>query len=416
MGNLKNTYIITLKSIHSTITSIVLGGIIVKRKFNSDKLNDIIGDLLVSVDESRYKANIFHQSVLTEALRLQTSIGAVKIELEKLQARIDEATKDSREYRDYLLIVTVSKEANKNEKLYQEAYEKAEKVMKLLQHLEKEYGYRLSKMNELQRKLRRTKNLLIETEDLLDTISTSMKYLTNNLTEVGIQLDKKEEVLLRIIEAGEIEKKRIARDIHDGPAQTLTHLKIEIQLLKSLIEENEFSSALIETKLLEKHLEGAINETRQIIYDLRPMSLDDLGLIPTLENYIKNFSEDKGLPIELRVRDTLAISKKIPDVLKLVIFRITQESINNAYKHSQASKVLVSFEVMETSLILTIEDDGSGFNVDSAFNKNGRFGLIGMKERVELADGDIEFDSELGLGTIVKVRIPWNNDWRKDIE
>lgn len=380
------------------------------RKFNSEKLNNIINDLVSSIDKSKGKANTFHRSVLEDSLSIESNIEKISKQMNILENKIEIATKRSKGYRENLITITLRKRPNQDEDLYQEAYEKAEDTMNQLREMDKEYKYLFSERDKLDRKLRRTKSLLVETEDLMKAIGTSAKYLTNDLTNIGIQLDKKEEILLKIIEAGEIENKRVAREIHDGPAQTLTHLKIEIQLLKSLIEGNETEEAKVEINSIESHLKDAIDETRQIIYDLRPMSLDDLGIVPTLENFIKSFKVNKGLEISLRVVDDENLVNKIPEVLKLVIFRLTQEALNNIYKHANAKNVVIYFEVMRKTLRLRIIDDGKGFEVNKTFNdiKNtGNFGLIGMKERIELVDGEIKFDSKINEGTKIIVTIPW---------
>lgn len=380
------------------------------RKFNSEKLNNIINDLVSSIDKSKGKANTFHRSVLEDSLSIESNIEKISKQMNILENKIEIATKRSKGYRENLITITLRKRPNQDEDLYQEAYEKAEDTMNHLREMDKEYKYLFSERDKLDRKLRRTKSLLVETEDLMKAIGTSAKYLTNDLTNIGIQLDKKEEILLKIIEAGEIENKRVAREIHDGPAQTLTHLKIEIQLLKSLIEGNETEEAKVEINSIESHLKDAIDETRQIIYDLRPMSLDDLGIVPTLENFIKSFKVNKGLEISLRVVDDENLVNKIPEVLKLVIFRLTQEALNNIYKHANAKNVVIYFEVMRKTLRLRIIDDGKGFEVNKTFNdiKNtGNFGLIGMKERIELVDGEIKFDSKINEGTKIIVTIPW---------
>lgn len=368
-----------------------------------------MNDLFTSMDSSKEKASSFCNSLIQEVFDIKTEIEKIKVRSQKIHKSIHKVTKLSNQYRKELIIISKNKRPNKDELKYQEAYKKAEDTLFTLRNLEKESKILFKRRNILDRRLVDTKSLLSEAEDLMNMIGTSIKYLSTNIKDIGIELEKKDEVLFKIIESSEFEKKRISRDIHDGPAQTLTHLKIEMQLLRMLIEDKEQDSALKEIESIEKHLKYAIGEIRGIMYDLRPMSLDDLGIIPTLKNYIKEFNQDKNMNITLEIKDTFKLSNRIPDALKLVIFRIVQETVNNAYKHSEVKGVLVHLEIQKHKINIKIIDGGRGFDVEKTLTcrDSKRFGLIGMRERVDLVDGKIAIMSKPGSGTRVHVNIPW---------
>nr|WP_272879097.1 ATP-binding protein [Clostridium sp. Cult2] len=136
------------------------------------------------------------------------------------------------------------------------------------------------------------------------------------------------------------------------------------------------------------------------------MSLDDLGLIPTLERYIYNFIEYTGIDIKLKVIGNIV---NLNSAIEVAVFRIIQESLNNIFKHSNASEARIIIEYSPMRLNLSIQDNGIGFNVEEV-NKigsgtTGGFGLISIKERVELLEGNVEIKSSLGKGTRINIYI-----------
>ena len=149
-----------------------------------------------------------------------------------------------------------------------------------------------------------------------------------------------------------------------------------------------------------------MRDTRKIIYDLRPMALDDLGLIPILQKYIRGFMEDSGIEIEFKV---IGNEIKLEPGIEVAIFRIIQESLSNIAKHSQATVANIVIEYLDTRLNLSIRDNGIGFNkkeVDESCAITGGFGLISINERIELLDGKLQIDTSPGEGTSLKIYVP----------
>lgn len=211
-----------------------------------------------------------------------------------------------------------------------------------------------------------------------------------------------------IIMAQEEERRRISREIHDGPAQTLASLTMRIDYC---IEQDGIPVNVIEElQELKSSIGKSLKDIRRFIFDLRPMALDDLGLIPTLEQFITGFKRRTGIPVHVAVTgDRISLS---PDK-ELTIFRVIQEATNNAAKHAtpHSINIFLSFTTDKKRLSIVVKDDGIGFDVVStqkAYGTLKKLGLLSMEERVRLADGEIEIVSENNAGTVVSFWIPIN--------
>jgi two-component system sensor histidine kinase DegS len=157
---------------------------------------------------------------------------------------------------------------------------------------------------------------------------------------------------------------------------------------------------------LKHFLRSSLRDVRKIIYDLRPMSLDDLGLVPTIQRYIANYSEETGIDVDFLV---FGDSKPVKPVIELAVFRIIQESMTNAKKHSGAKNASLRVEFKEDFINLLISDSGKGFDksiIKSLKQTEGGYGLLSMKERVELLNGKFDVKTAHGKGTKIFVSIP----------
>ena len=208
----------------------------------------------------------------------------------------------------------------------------------------------------------------------------------------------------RILIVQEDERKRISRELHDVIAQTLVGINVNLELLdqeKSASPEM-FRRQISKTQML---VERAVKIVHDFARELRPAMLDDLGLIPALQMYMKQFMAETG------IRGSLKVFAKIDQagiMVRTALYRIAQEALTNVARHSKASRVVVSIELREDVIFMTIKDNGQGFNVSgkSGSRKRRRLGLIGMRERAEMIGGTFEVDSAPGSPTTVRVGIP----------
>ena len=203
----------------------------------------------------------------------------------------------------------------------------------------------------------------------------------------------------------EEERMRIARDMHDGPAQSMANLVLQAEILERLLDRNpkQLVSELAEFK---NSVRNALEETRQLMFDLRPMTLDDLGLIPTLRKFIKEYGDRYGLSTRFNV---VGQERRLPGNIEGVLFRIIQEALTNVHKHARAKMAEVTMRLQPTRVAVVVKDDGQGFDVartEANLHKNKNLGLLSMRERAELEKGALEIRSQPGRGTEVKVEIP----------
>ena len=201
----------------------------------------------------------------------------------------------------------------------------------------------------------------------------------------------------------EEEKARVARELHDELAQTLTALKMDAVWLRDNATAAHPAFSVKLAGMLEM-LDGAVSSTRRIAADLRPLILDDLGLVPAIEWLASSFTERWRLPCKLSVDPALELLE-LQEPCASAVFRIVQESLANVAKHAQASQAAVSVGLEQGALVLWVRDDGRGFS-PSAPRQPHSLGLMGLRERVQLLKGSVAIDSAPGQGTRVEVRIP----------
>jgi signal transduction histidine kinase len=209
----------------------------------------------------------------------------------------------------------------------------------------------------------------------------------------------------KLIAVQEDERKRIAGELHDSIGQTLAALKYGIE---TVLVEKDTGDLARAFELLERFvptLQQSIEETRSIYMGLRPSMLDSLGLLATLEWFCREFQKlhsKLGLDVKTRIKE-----KEIPDLLKITVFRIVQEAMNNIAKHSRAKRVKVSFLKKQDSIELLVQDDGTGFDLESTFKSNPKtLGLPGMRERVEITSGTFSIESAPDKGTTIRAFWP----------
>lgn len=211
-----------------------------------------------------------------------------------------------------------------------------------------------------------------------------------------------------ILENQELDRKRIASDLHDSTVQNLTSLVHKTDLCTKLVDLDPIRVKL-ELQSMIGTLRSTINGMRTIIFDLRPILIKDLGLVTAIEQYISNLNNNRNIPFDFQVVNTEII---VLPIINMTIFRILQESCLNIIKHSKASSVDITLQYNDKDIELTIHDNGIGFSMDKVRAKNklclSNFGLSIMKERVILLSGKLEIQSKEGQGTKIYAKIPYN--------
>jgi PAS domain S-box-containing protein len=201
--------------------------------------------------------------------------------------------------------------------------------------------------------------------------------------------------------AREQEMTRIARELHDELAQSLTALQMDIAWCRERAADGGTAMAARLARM-EVLLKQTVASTRRIAADLRPLMLDDLGLVPAVEWLVDGFSQRTGVPCELAMNIG---ELELPGAQATAVFRIVQESLSNVAKHARASRVQVAVERNGTQVTLSIRDNGAGFSPSDPRKPNS-YGLLGLRERASLLEGEASITSAPGEGTWVQVRLP----------
>ncbi len=206
-----------------------------------------------------------------------------------------------------------------------------------------------------------------------------------------------------ILHAQEEERKRIARELHDETSQVLTSLLISLALVEESVCDDASRERIGETRALAHQTLRAV---RNISLDLRPSALDDLGLLPALRWYVKEYQQKCGVEVELT---SSGLRERLPAEMETALYRIIQESLTNTAKHGHAHRAWVTLTDDGQLMRATVRDDGVGFDATATLRKPWQdrgLGLAGMMERATLLGGAVEIDSEPGAGALMTVTIP----------
>lgn len=223
--------------------------------------------------------------------------------------------------------------------------------------------------------------------------------LSEQVKDLRKILEHKEDGLT-VLNMQEEDRQRIARDLHDTSLQNLAHLIHKIELSSLYIDEDAIKAKL-ELSVVINVLKKTIDEIRNIIFDLRPMTFDDLGLKASLERLFVNLNENQKYFIETDIDDVSCEN----NLVLVSIYRIVQECLNNIDKHANAEKIFFSCKNINDKCVISIQDDGKGFDMDKS-PEGKHFGLSLMKERVRLINGKIQITSEEKKGTCIEIEIP----------
>ena len=216
--------------------------------------------------------------------------------------------------------------------------------------------------------------------------------------------------IIRVIEAQEIERQRLARQMHDGPAQSLTNFILQAEICQRLFDRNP-DRAAEELNNLKTVATGTFQKIRDFIFDLRPMMLDDLGLIPTLRRYAEAYQEKSEMNVNLHI---LGDERRLESHREVILFRSIQELLNNSRVHAKATSVTVTLDMGPDAITATVEDNGQGFNSETIFAApdeppqadDKALGLKTLRERLEMVGGALDVSSEEGHGSRIAARIP----------
>ena len=261
----------------------------------------------------------------------------------------------------------------------------------------------------IQESINKQKDYLIECKQKLEELMRVLGEAKKAMMENHQDILNNETYRITLLETQENERQRISRDLHDYTVQNLTSLVHKTELCSKLVEMDPVRCKL-ELSMMSKTLRDIINDTRQMIYNLRPMSFDDIGLNVTIERALDKLESSEQKKIRFSVEGE---PYQIKPVIGITLLRIIQEGCSNAIRYAESSYIKVLLKYEPDKISVKIEDDGKGFDTSQVSmndrKDNSGFGLSMMRERVYLLSGIIEIESKIDCGTKIYVNVPIKN-------
>jgi len=246
----------------------------------------------------------------------------------------------------------------------------------------------LERLSELQRRI-------IELSDGLGTMPS------------GRRSRPEQPNVIRVIQTEEAVRQGLVRKMHDSVASSISNFILQAEICQRFFDVNP-DRARTELNALKNSAGSTFSNVKDFIFDLRPMMLDDLGVVPTLRRYAESFQEKNGIPVPITVT---GVERRLESHIEVTVFRNVQELLQNALSHAQATNIQLSLDLAQEQVTVVVEDNGSGFNTDDALNENSRtIGLSTLRERTEMLGGELNIQSNLGQGTRVEFVIPVANE------
>jgi len=369
-------------------------------------LEKIVTETLTAIEKSKDQIYEIAENARTESDRVKNELQELQRQVMYTIEQVDNLERLEKAARFRLM--EVSKNFHKyTEEEVRMAYEKARELQVELGSLrEREHQLKLRR-NDLERSLRKLMGTVEKAEGLMTQVGVVLDYLGGNLKLINNELEVVNQRRLlapKIIQAQEEERKRVAREIHDGPAQSMANVVLRTEVCEKLIETDQ-TGARRELQDLRDTVKTSLQDVRRIIFDLRPMALDDLGLVPALTRYLETLKERYNIDIEIQCTGH---KKRLNSIVEVAIFRVVQEAVQNTIKHANATKIEVKLEIDAQRIVVAVVDDGVGFEAEKCLKepRPDSYGLLGMKERLDILGGQLSIKSYIGGGTEILAILP----------
>jgi len=374
--------------------------------FDINALDRVIKETLEAIDRSKIQIYDIAENSRAELSRVSEELEQVKGEASGIIRQVDKL--DFNEKKARIRLMEVSKDFRRyTEKDIKDAYEEAYALqIESIKLKEKEKLLRYRR-DHLDISLRRLQSTVQRAEKLVSQVGVVFNFLSGGLRDLNLkigELQQAQQMALSIIKAQEEERKRVAREIHDGPAQSMANIVMRAEFCLKLLDMDP-GRVRNELIALQDLVRLSLTDVRKIIFDLRPMVLDDLGLAPALHRYLADYKEQYGLHIEFLF---FGQQRRLDSSIEVALFRIIQETISNIRKHAKAKSAMVKMELLSNKVNIHIKDDGRGFDLDKVMadkNRDG-YGLVGMRERVQLLEGEMNITTAPGRGTSINISVP----------
>lgn len=254
----------------------------------------------------------------------------------------------------------------------------------------------LEKLQSDQRNLERLAEVQRKIMELMDG---AMPLSTSGGRRRGVEQPN----VIRVIQTEEAVRQGLVRKMHDSVASSISNFILQAEICQRFFDVNP-DRARTELNALKSSAGSTFSNVKDFIFDLRPMMLDDLGVVPTLRRYAESFQDKNGVPVPITIT---GVERRLESHIEVTVFRNVQELLQNAMNHAQATQIQIQVDMGSEQVTAVVEDNGSGFNVDDALNGNGKtIGLATLRERTEMLGGELNIQSNLGQGTRIEFSIP----------
>ena len=366
-------------------------------------LDAIIKKTMDAIENSKTQIFDIYEAGRQELEITKRDVETIKRQTVEFIFVVDELEKKER--RSRVRLAEVSRNFHKySEDDIRQAYEDTSQLQTDLAVARAQEKVLRQRRDDAELRMRRLQDTVTKAEKLVSQVGSVLGYLGNEMGNVVSHIESMQQRQIfgsKIIKAQEEERRRVAREIHDGPAQDMANVVFRAEVCERLVD-TDIPRAKRELSDLREQVRSCLQEIRKIIFDLRPMTIDDLGVVATVRKLLEPMQDEHKIVAELRV---LGKEKRLDSYIEIGLFRIMQEALTNIVKHAAATIVLIRIEFSQENVVAVIEDNGRGFDSTAKVGKES-FGLMGMKERINLLNGDLRIKSAPGAGTKVIVKIP----------
>ncbi|MDR1471750.1 MAG: sensor histidine kinase [Synergistaceae bacterium] len=337
---------------------------------------------------------------------LYDELNAVRHETKDVISASDSVTEAYKQARRQLASAEVAHDYDMQAKMYEEA----ERFMRLRASFEERERYLRRRRDDLEREKVRMERIMGHSTNMMSKLRLSIEILKSRMDSMDSMRSAGDmRAAALALQFAERENKRLAREIHDGPIQQFAASILSFEYLESVVARGDPESVKAEIERIKGQLRDALADFRAFLVHLQPLGLEK-GLGRAITRLAESYRERHGISFEV---ESAQDEDSFPSVLRSNVFRIVQEAASNALRHGGAKKIKVRYGYDDRDLSVTIEDDGSGFDVNSgrvSAAERGSFGLANMSERIHFVNGTLNIESRIGKGTRISLRVPLGRD------
>ncbi|MBE6050671.1 MAG: sensor histidine kinase [Clostridium sp.] len=371
-------------------------------------INEILSLVINDIHKGQEKIINITESLKSQYKKYEEELREINEEINELVAEVIQLEKEDKKMRRKLADVSANFQEDDSEmkKVYEEALNvRVEYVTK-----QKEENRLKSKRSNLEKLVKENRNNIQDADSVIEQVSVALNYLKRDVGGNIDDVDEKNKIAysVRFTKAQEKERNRIAREIHDGPAQYLASTIMRLDFCKMLLS-RDLEKGLMELDDLKGNVKKTLKEVRGIILDLKPPFLNGVTLENAIYDLKEAFQDDTNINFNVKMKVS---NKVIEYVLEVAIYRMIQEILHNIKKHSNAQNASLKLEIGYDNIYIDLQDDGKGFDVEKVIRdvriNNKHYGILGIYDRVYELNGEITIESSENEGTKYKIKLPIN--------